>query len=96
LRLACQKTIGAGVQVDFPVHDALLCEADESDAEDAVVTIERLMVEAGAAALDGFHLRVESKIVHHPDHYHDDRGEFMEKKIAEILDCIDPPGGEGR
>jgi hypothetical protein len=74
LRLACCLVTELGIRVVAPVHDALMIEAPAAEIEAAVAKTKRAMEEASQVVLNGFTLRVEHKIVRHPDHYWDKRG----------------------
>jgi DNA polymerase I-like protein with 3'-5' exonuclease and polymerase domains len=85
LRLACCLVTEAGVQVDMPVHDALLIEADLDQIEDAVATTKRLMGEAASLVLGGASIGVDASIVRFPDRYADPRGAVMWVEITTLL-----------
>jgi hypothetical protein len=85
LRLACCLTTEAGITVCAPVHDALLVEAPARQIRDIVARTVGLMREASAVVLDGFEVRVDAKIVEHPDRFRDDRGRRMWDTVTDIL-----------
>jgi DNA polymerase I len=85
LRIACCLTVGRGVQVCAPIHDALLIAAPKTEIEHAVQLTERAMAEASAQVLDGFCLRTEHKIVRAPCRYWDKRGKATFQKILSYL-----------
>ena len=43
------------------------------------------MREASQIVLNGFEIRTEAKLVRHPDHYSDPRGERMWQEILSLL-----------
>lgn len=81
LRLACIFVTEVGITLCAPVHDALLIEAPSHRIDEAVAATQDLMTKASAIVLDGFKLRTEVKVVHHPDRYHDERGTEMWRKV---------------
>ena len=91
LRLACCLTIEANIMVCAPIHDALLIEADSGAIDETVAKCQRLMREASQVVLDGFPLRTDTKIVHHPDRYSDPRGERMWGTVQRLLAELSPP-----
>jgi hypothetical protein len=74
LRLSCCLATEGGIRIVAPVHDALMIEAPVAEIEAAVEETRRAMEEASRIVLGGFTLRVEHKIIRHPDHYWDKRG----------------------
>lgn len=85
LRLACCLTTEAGVQVDAPVHDALLIEDRTEDIEGTVDTARKAMAEASRAVLHGFEVETDVVIVRYPDRYMDARGADMWARISKLL-----------
>jgi hypothetical protein len=88
LRLACCMVTEEGIRVCAPVHDAILIEAPLDSLESAVARTQQLMSDASEIVLDGFRLRSEAKLIHHPDRYEDERGAKMWATVWEILDEI--------
>jgi len=77
--------VEAGVKICAPVHDAVLIILPiETITQDAAL-MQQCMEEASATVLNGFRLRTEAKIVQHPDHYSDPRGETMFAKVMSLL-----------
>jgi DNA polymerase-1 len=74
-----------GIEVIATVHDALLIEADSRDIDQAVALTAEVMRAAARVVLNGFELRVEAKIVRHPDRYTDERGTRMWKTVNALL-----------
>ena len=85
LRLACCLATERGVEVCAPVHDAVLIAADLDAIEPAVEACQAAMQEASEVVLDGFALRTDAKIIHHPDRYSDPRGERMWELVGGLL-----------
>jgi len=73
------------VKICAPVHDAvmILCPLEAIDQD--VRLMQQCMEDASATVLNGFQLRTEAKIVQHPDHYSDPRGEMMFAKVMSLL-----------
>lgn len=98
LRLAIILADKMGVEVVAPVHDALLVEADEADIDEAVRTTQQAMRLASEIILNApdtppeaiFRLRSDAKIVHHPDHYSDPRGDEFWGKLREFVPQLPP------
>lgn len=85
LRLACCLATEAGVTVCAPVHDAVLIEASEDEIESDVFRMQGFMRQASEIVLDGFPLRTDAKIIHHPDRYLDSRGITMWEHVSMLL-----------
>ena len=69
LRLACIWANENGIDICAPVHDAVLIEAPLDGIEQETDRMHEIMVEAGRQVLDGFELRVDSRIIRYPDRY---------------------------
>jgi len=88
LRLACCLLTERGITVCAPIHDAVLLEAPSEEIEATVALSKKLMQEASEVVLGGFPLRLEAKIIRHPDRFKDERGEEMWDLLMEILEEI--------
>lgn len=77
------------------VHDALLIESTEENIETDTRKTQKLMEDASEAVLH-FRLKTDTKIVHYPDRYMDERGEGMWNTIWKVLDKIDPAEKQAR
>jgi len=86
LRLAACLATERGVQVDAPVHDALLVEADAGDLDQVVAATRAAMGEASRAVLDGMTIATEATTVAWPDRYADPRGQSMWGRVTALLD----------
>jgi hypothetical protein len=91
LRLACCMATEAGVTVCAPVHDALLVEAPTGQIHDVVARTVEMMRKASAVTLGGFEIRVDAKVVKHPDRFRDDRGRRTWETVLGILAEVDRP-----
>lgn len=89
LRLACCLSTERGVEVCAPVHDAVLIAAPLGRLEDDVMAMREAMREASSMVLAGYELGTDVKVVRHPDHYSDPRGEEMWRRVMHLI------GGEG-
>ena len=85
LRLACCLGIERGIEVCAPIHDAVLICAPLDRLETDVERMRQCMTEASQIVLNGFEVRTEAKLVRHPDHYSDPRGERMWQEILSLL-----------
>jgi DNA polymerase I-like protein with 3'-5' exonuclease and polymerase domains len=88
LRQACCYATEKGAPVCATVHDALAFECDERELEDVTDTITKSMVAASRDVLDGFELRVDSKVVRYPDRYVDERGVPMWNTVMDALNGL--------
>ena len=77
LRLASCFATERGVAVCCPVHDALLVESRLESLDDVVEKTRAAMIEASEVVLSGFALRVEAKLIRHPERFEDPRGAKM-------------------
>lgn len=59
MRLAAIAAHEAGIQIIAPVHDAFWIEAPLAELDDAIATMSRIMIRAGAAVADGLEIRIE-------------------------------------
>jgi hypothetical protein len=94
LRLACCLASEHGVQVDAPVHDALLIEADADAIDDAVATTRAAMAEASRVVLAGVEVGTDVEVIAWPDRYADPRGKVMWARVTEILTGLEGQGGQ--
>jgi hypothetical protein len=88
LRFACCFATEHGIRICAPVHDAILIEAPLKELDEAVLVTQQVMAEASGLVLDGFQLRSETKIVHYPDRYMDERGQRMWDAVQGILGAL--------
>ncbi len=72
-RLACCMAVNRGIKIIAPIHDAILVEAPAEDIDDVVTDLRNCMTAASRAVLGGPTVRVDSKVIHHPNRYIDDR-----------------------
>lgn len=85
LRLACCLLTEAGINVNAPVHDAVLVESEARLIDDTVKQTQRIMMEASEVILDGFTIQTDAEIVRFPDRYCDDRGKEMWDAVTSVL-----------
>ena len=71
LRIACIMLREAGIRVRAPVHDALLIEDTVDRIDHTVQRAQQIMEAASRTILDGFTIRVESKVFKYPETYRD-------------------------
>ena len=92
LRIACCFLTEAGVSVCAPVHDAILVEATEAEADAVVAETQALMARASAIVLQGFTLRSEAKIIRYPDRFLSERAVSMWETVWNLVH--EPSQGE--
>jgi len=85
LRLASIFLMEHSIQVVCPIHDAFLVECPEQDLEDVAAEAQRQMIRASEYVLKGHRLRVESRLLRHPDRLHDSRGENTWTRVINIV-----------
>jgi DNA polymerase-1 len=85
LRLAACLAIERQIRLIALIHDAVLIEAPNDRIRDDVRAMTEAMEDASRIVLGGFVLRVESKIIRHPNHYRDPRGDRMWDRVRNIL-----------
>lgn len=89
MRLACCIATERGIQVDAPVHDALLVEGDIVELDDVVAATRKAMSEAARTVLAGVDIPTEADVVIYPDRYSDPRGQVMWDRVMGLLDRYD-------
>jgi len=85
LRLACCFATERGIRVCAPVHDAILIEAPLAELNDAAAATVSEMDHASREVLGGYKLRVETRLICHPDRFLDERGLWMWQKVMVAL-----------
>jgi DNA polymerase I len=85
LRLACCFTIGRGVEVCAPVHDALVILSPLDRLEVDIATTRAAMAEASRAVLGGFEVKTDVKVTRYPDRYADKRGAVMWERVMGLI-----------
>jgi hypothetical protein len=85
MRLACCLGIEAGVEICAPVHDALLICAPLDQLDDDIRTMRSCMAEASRIVTGGLVLETDAKLIRHPDHFSDPRGDRMWREVDDIL-----------
>lgn len=90
LRISCILAARHGLKLLAPVHDAILIEAaiDRIDAD--IALMQEIMRRASRIVLnvtaEGTHeLRTDAKVVKHPDHYTDPRGDAIWEHVLGLL-----------
>jgi DNA polymerase I-like protein with 3'-5' exonuclease and polymerase domains len=85
LRLACWWAMRLRLRIVAPVHDTVLVEAPVADLDSTVQSIASLMRQASSQVLDGFPLRIGTKVIHYPERLIEKRGQAMWKLIQQAL-----------
>jgi hypothetical protein len=88
-RLGARLAWEQGLMMLLTVHDQILIEAAWEDRHRAAAALEECMVEASRIILDGFALRVDTKIIAYPHRYTDPRGDEMWHEVMVLLDAIE-------
>lgn len=81
LRMACIELINAKINVCAPLHDAVLIEAPAYKLERTAKLASEIMEEVSSNVLGGFPIRTETKIIKHPNRFHDDQGRLTWEQI---------------
>ena len=91
LRLACSMATENGIEVNAPVHDALLVEgpADEMDEVGGVIDMTRQAMSGASQYVVGMSIKTDVEVIRWPDRFADPRGAVMWARIAELLDLAD-------
>jgi hypothetical protein len=74
-----------GIEIDAPIHDAILTEGRASDAVELAAAVDRLMRDASALVLKGYELPSDCTIIRPGEHYEDERGKAMWDTVTKLL-----------
>lgn len=83
LRVACILADRVGVELLFPMHDALMVEASIADINQTIALTRECMRRVSRIVLDGFELRTEAKVFCYPDRYREE-----DERAAEVWQKI--------
>lgn len=90
LRVACILLMEHDIKIIAPIHDALLIECDETEADSDILLVQKLMGDASEIVLGpGNRIKAEADVIKYPDRYSDLRGEETWERILKILNEID-------
>ena len=90
MRLACIFATESGIPVCWPIHDALLIEADADKIDEVVAATRAAMAEASAIVLRGLVIDTDVKVFTWPNRYMDEkRGRGMWDQVMGILDALE-------
>lgn len=90
LRVACIKLVEHGIKIIAPIHDAILIECDEEDAEETIRQAQGIMSDASEIVLGlGNRIKTEADIIEYPERYSDSRGAGTWAKIMGILEEVE-------
>jgi DNA polymerase-1 len=95
LRIACSLMVESGITLCAPIHDAVLIEAQTDQIDQEVTRAKKLMAEASAIVLNGFHLRSDAEIYRYPERYSDERGSAMWTFVMEAVNELDCEASDG-
>lgn len=86
LRVACILLVENNIKIIAPVHDAILIECEEGEAEETILQAQKLMTKASTIVLGPENpIKTEAKIIGYPDRYSDKRGVETWDRIMNIL-----------
>jgi DNA polymerase I len=86
LRIACILLVENGIKIIAPIHDAILIECEESEADETILLAQKLMTKASTIVLGPENpIKTEAKIIGYPDRYTDKRGIETWDRIINIL-----------
>jgi DNA polymerase I-like protein with 3'-5' exonuclease and polymerase domains len=90
LRVACILLVEHGIKILAPIHDAILIECDEYEAEETIAKAQKIMGDASEIVLGpGNRIKTEADIIKYPDRYSDPRGAGTWARIMEILEKVE-------
>ena len=86
LRVACILLVENGIKIIAPIHDAILIECEEGEAEETILQAQKLMTKASTIVLGPENsIKTDVKVIKYPDRYADRRGIETWDKITHIL-----------
>lgn len=85
MRIAAIAATEAGMAVAAPVHDAFLIVSPLERLNDDILQMRQIMRKAGLAVTGGLEVRVDAKVVRHPERYMDNRGVAMWSRARSLL-----------
>lgn len=86
LRVACILLVENNIKIIAPVHDAILIECDENEADETILLAQKLMTKASTIVLGPENpIKTDAKIIKYLDRYSDKRGVETWDKIMSIL-----------
>lgn len=86
LRTACVLLIENNIKIVAPIHDAILVECDEEEADETILLAQKLMTKASTIVLGPDNLiKTEAEVIKYPDRYSDKRGVETWNRIMNIL-----------
>jgi DNA polymerase I len=89
LRVACILLVGNNIKIIAPIHDAILIECNEEEADEIILKAQKLMTEASTIVLGpGNSIKTETNVIKYPDRYSDPRGIETWNRILRIIDEI--------
>jgi DNA polymerase I len=90
LRVACILLSEHGIKIIAPIHDAVLIECNEEEAEETINQAQKIMSDASEIALGfGYRIKTEADVIKYPERYSDPRGIETWGKIMKILEDIE-------
>lgn len=90
LRVACILLMQKGIRIIAPIHDAILIECDEEEADHIIKAAQDLMTDASETVLgEGYRIQTEVDVIRYPDRYTDPRGTTTWNLMMSILEELD-------
>jgi DNA polymerase I-like protein with 3'-5' exonuclease and polymerase domains len=95
LRVACILLVEQEIKIIAPIHDAILIECEEEEAEETIEKAQKIMSDASEIVLGpGNRIKTEADIIKYPGRYSDPRGVETWGKIMGILEEIEETNKE--
>jgi DNA polymerase I-like protein with 3'-5' exonuclease and polymerase domains len=89
LRVACILLMEHDIKILAPVHDAILIECEEGEAEESIKLTQKLMSDASEIVLGvGNRIKTEADVIKYPERYSDSRGVETWNKVLKIVEEI--------
>ena len=89
LRVACILLVENNIKIIAPIHDAILIECEEDEADETILQAQKLMTKASSIVLGpGNSIKREANVIKYPERYSDPRGVQTWNRILRILEEI--------
>jgi hypothetical protein len=86
LRVACILLVENDIKIIVPIHDAILIECNEEEADEIILKAQKLMTEASTMVLGpGNSIKTEAYVIRYPDRYSDPRGVETWNRVLKII-----------
>jgi hypothetical protein len=89
LRVACILLVENYIKIIAPIHDAILIECDEEEADETILRAQKLMTNASSIVLGpGNSIKTEANVIKYPERYSDPRGVQTWNRVLRIIEEI--------